>query len=175
MGLDRLESWTANGEEGVKYFSGTATYRKEIDMPADFLADRREIWLDLGVVKNLAEVSVNGQWLGILWKPPFRVNISKAARVGPNAVEIKVTNLWPNRLIGDEQLAPDCEWSAGALKAWPAWFLQGKSSPSGRLCFTTWHHWKKGDELLESGLLGPVTVRVAEVFEPSQSTSPGAR
>ncbi len=165
IALDRLESWTESGDAGVKYFSGTATYFKEMDIPSAFQGPGREIWLDLGAVRNFAEVSVNGQSLGILWKPPFRVNITAVAKPGTNKVEIKVTNLWPNRLIGDEQLAADCEWKEGQLKAWPKWLLAGKSSPNGRVTFTTWHHWKKGDALLESGLLGPVTLRAAEVVE----------
>jgi hypothetical protein len=163
--LDRLESWTQSADPGVKYFSGTATYSKDMDIPSAFQSPGREIWLDLGAVSNFAEVSVNGQSLGVLWKPPFRVNITSVVKPGTNKVEIKVTNLWPNRLIGDEELAPDCEWKGGQLKAWPKWFLDGKPSPNGRVTFTTWHHWKKGDALLESGLIGPVTLRAAEVFD----------
>jgi hypothetical protein len=120
----------------------------------------RLLWLDLGWVKNIAEVSVNGRPQGILWKPPFRANITDAAKPGKNKLEIKVTNLWPNRLIGDEQLLPDCQWSPNdMLRAWPRWLSEGKPSPAGRLTFTTWHHWKKDDALVESGLLGPVTVQ----------------
>jgi hypothetical protein len=77
---------------------------------------------------------------------------------------VKVTNLWPNRLIGDEQLPPDCEWHGQRLAAWPQWLLDGKPSPTGRLTFTTWHHWTKDSPLLESGLLGPVTLRTAEIL-----------
>jgi hypothetical protein len=113
-------------------------------------------------VKNFAEVSLNGKPFGVLWKPPFRVNLTGAAHPGTNALEVKVTNLWPNRLIGDEQLPADREWNGKQLKAWPDWVLDGKPSPTGRLTFTTWHHWTKDDALLESGLLGPVTLKVAE-------------
>ncbi|MGA2683829.1 MAG: glycosyl hydrolase [Verrucomicrobiota bacterium] len=157
-----LSSWTDNADPGVKYFSGTATYSRVFDLPADLPGSRRELWLDLGAVKNLAEVSLNGKSLGILWKPPFRVNVTAAARPGRNTLEIKVTNLWPNRLIGDEQLPPDCEWNGKALKSWPQWLLDGKPSPTGRVTFTTWHHWGPDASLLDSGLLGPVTVHAAE-------------
>jgi hypothetical protein len=163
--LDHLQSWTERPEPGVKYFSGTATYQKELDMPRELFANGREIWLDLGVVKNFAEVSLNGQSLGLLWKRPFRVNATSAAHAGRNTVIIKVTNLWPNRLIGDEQLPPDCQWNGKQLKSWPQWLLDGNPSPAGRLTFTTWHHWKKSDPLLDSGLLGPVTLQIAETLE----------
>ena len=105
--LDKLISWTDHTNDGVRYFSGTATYEKDIEIPADRLTAGRELWLDLGAVKNFAEVSLNGQDFGVLWKPPFRVNVTAAAKPGVNKLVVKVTNLWPNRLIGDEQLPPD--------------------------------------------------------------------
>lgn len=160
--FDNLMSWTDFADSGVKYFSGTATYTKEVEISADELGAGKSLWLDLGRVKNLAEVSLNGKSLGILWKPPFRVNISSAAQPGKNKLEIKVTNLWPNRLIGDEQLAEDRVWNGKKLKAWPQWVLDGKPSPTGRFTFTTWHHWTKDDTLLESGLLGPVRLVCAK-------------
>jgi hypothetical protein len=154
--FDSLKSWTDSTDEGIKYFSGTATYSKEIDIPAGDLGAGHSVWLDLGRVKNLAEISLNGKSLGILWKPPFRVDISAAAQPGKNKLEIKITNLWPNRLIGDEQLPDDRQWNGKRLAAWPQWVLDGKPSPTGRYTFTTWHHWTKSDALLESGLIGPV-------------------
>ncbi len=162
--LEKLISWTDHTNDGVRYFSGTATYEKEIKIPADRLAPGRELWLDLGAVKNFAEVTLNRQDFGVLWKPPFRVNITSAAKPGVNHLVVKVTNLWPNRLIGDEQLPPDCEWNGQQLKAWPQWLLDGKPSPTGRLTFTTWHHWTKNSPPLESGLLGPVTLQTAEII-----------
>jgi len=160
VNLPALISWSEHADSGVKYFSGTATYRKEIEIPAAMLGDARPLFLNLGKVKNLAEVSVNGKPLGILWKPPFRVDVAGAARSGRNMFEIKITNLWPNRLIGDEQLPADREWGeANQLKSWPQWLLDGKPSPTGRFTFTTWRHWKKDDALLPSGLLGPVTLQ----------------
>lgn len=160
--LPTLLSWTDHADRGVKYFSGTATYARNVEIPPEMFGPGRSLWLDLGVVENLAEVSVNGTPLGILWKPPFRANISAAAKPGGNRLEIKITNLWPNRLVGDEQLPPDCDWLPNlALKDWPQWLLDGKPSPTGRLTFTTWHHWKKDDALLPSGLLGPVALRAA--------------
>jgi hypothetical protein len=160
--LEKLISWTSHTNDGVRYFSGTAAYDKEIEISADRLSAGRELWLDLGAVKNFAEVSLNGRDFGVLWKPPFRVNITAAAKPGVNKLVVKVTNLWPNRLIGDEQLPPDVQWNGKQLKAWPQWFLDGKPSPTGRLTFTTWHHWTKDSPLLESGLLGPVTLQTSE-------------
>ena len=162
--LDKLISWPDSTNDGVRYFSGTATYTKEINVPAQRLTPGRELWLDLGLVKDFAEVSLNGHDFGVLWKPPFRVNVTSAAKPGANQLVVKVTNLWPNRLIGDEQLPPDVEWDGKQLKTWPQWLLDGKPSPTGRLTFTTWHHWTKDSKLLESGLLGPVKLQTAEVI-----------
>jgi len=162
--LAQLMSWTEYPDKGVNYFSGTASYEKVIDISAERLQPGRELWLDLGTVKNFARVSLNGQDFGVLWKPPFRVNITAAAKPGANQLVVKVTNLWPNRLIGDEQLPPDVEWHGKQLKEWPQWFLDGKPSPTGRLTFTTWHHWSKNSPLLESGLLGPVLLLTAEII-----------
>ena len=114
------------------------------------------MYLGLGEVKNLAQVKLNGTELGILWKPPFRVDIASAAKPGTNHLEISVVNLWPNRLMGDEQLPLDIEWlPSGGLAKWPQWLLDG--SPNGRLTFTTWRHISKEMPLLPSGLLGPIT------------------
>lgn len=161
--FDKLISWPDSTDNGVKYFSGTATYDKEIDIPADLVGPNISLELDLGAVKNIAQVFLNGKDLGVLWKPPFRVNISGAAQAGKNTLEIKVTNLWPNRLIGDENLPSDREWNFKRnLEAFPQWVLDGKPSPTGRITFTTAQHWKKDDPLLPSGLLGPVKLVAAE-------------
>jgi hypothetical protein len=165
-----LISWTDHTNAGVRYFSGTAAYEKDVEISADCLNAGTELWLDLGAVKNFAAVSLNGQDFGVLWKPPFRVNVTSAAKPGVNHLVVKVTNLWPNRLIGDEQLPPDREWGGegtwnnNQLKAWPQWLLDGKPSPTGRLTFTTWRHWTKDSPLLESGMLGPVTLRTSELI-----------
>ena len=101
--FERLSSWSENADTGVKYFSGTATYIKTISAPAEWFQPGARLWLDLGDVKNLAEVTVNGNPFGIVWKTPFRVDVTDALRPGANQVEVKVTNLWVNRLIGDQQ------------------------------------------------------------------------
>ena len=77
--------------------------------------------------------------MGILWKRPYRIEITDALKVGENTLEIKVTNLWINRMIGDEHLPEDSERNrAGTLKAWPEWLQDGKPSPTGRYTITTW-------------------------------------
>ena len=155
--FERLMSWTESDDPGVKYFSGTATYEKEIEIPAELVGDSLALWLDLGKVKNIAQVFLNGKALGVLWKPPFRVDLAGAARAGTNKLEIKVTNLWPNRLIGDEQLPPNREWAASRnVAAWPQWLLDGRPSSTPQIAFASARHWEKDDIPLPSGLLGPV-------------------
>jgi hypothetical protein len=166
--FDSLISWPEHSDPGIRYFSGTASYLKSFELPAAALAGGREVGLDLGQVRELAEVFLNGKKLATLWKPPFRVDLTAAARAGTNQMEIRVVNLWPNRLIGDEQLPADCEWvknrkfTGQGLAAWPQWLLDGKPSPTGRVAFATWKHYDKDSPLLESGLLGPVTLHFAE-------------
>jgi hypothetical protein len=158
--FDKLISWPDHPEAGIRYFSGTATYRRTLDIPAGLLGQGKEVHLDLGRVQVIAEVRLNGRNLGILWQAPYRVDLTSAARAGNNALEIEVTNLWPNRLIGDEQLPEDIEWAGLPLKCWPDWLLNGSPRPvRERATFTTWHHWRKDSQLLPSGLLGPVMLR----------------
>lgn len=161
--LDKLISWSKHPDDGVKYFSGTATYRKSfpfspVNKPDPLL--KPVIYLDLGRVSVMAEVTLNGKELGILWKPPYRVDISDAVISGDNILEIKVVNLIINRMIGDENLPQDCDRNEnGTLKKWPEWLLEGKPSPTGRFTFTSWRLWAKDSRLQESGLIGPVTIQ----------------
>ncbi len=158
--LSKLISWPEHVDPGVKYFSGSAVYSKEFDAPAWVRGS--EVVLDLGRVKNFATVWLNGRELAVLWKEPFQVDVTSALRPGRNRLEIKVTNLWPNRLIGDEQLPPDVEWNGAQLKEWPAWLKNGDPRPkTGRIAFATWKFWSKGLPLLESGLIGPVKLKAA--------------
>jgi hypothetical protein len=133
--LDRLSSWAENGDIGVKYFSGTGTYTKEIQAPADWFSSGAHLWMDLGSVENIAEVTMNGKPMGILWKAPFRIDVTDALKPGSNALEIKVTNLWANRLIGDAQ--PDV---------------------ARKYTYTTQQFYRANSPLAPSGLLGPVRI-----------------
>ena len=132
--LTALHSWTESADPVVKYCSGTAAYRTTFRWKG---GRRGCIRLDLGVVKNIAEVIVNGQPAGVLWKAPFVTeDLRPFLRKGRNTLEIKVTNLWVNRMIGD------CEPDGG------------KPVTSVR------RFYKAGDPLLPSGLLGPVRITV---------------
>lgn len=129
-----LSSWTDSTDRGIRYFSGTATYSKALNIRRDWLAAGARIHIDLGAVKNLAEILINGRSLDVLWKPPFRIDITDALRAGENRLEIKVTNLWPNRLIGDHQ--------PGAR----------------RISHATFDPFTADSPLMPSGLLGPVSL-----------------
>jgi hypothetical protein len=90
--------------------------------------------------------------------------VTRALKVGENTLEVKVTNLWPNRMIGDETLPPDADRNpSGNLKSWPDWLLEGKESPTGRFTFSSWNLWRANEPLRPSGLLGPVTLRTLAV------------
>jgi hypothetical protein len=135
ISFEALTAWNENADPGVKYFSGTGTYTSTINAPAEWLKEGTQLWLDLGIVKNLAEVVINGKSLGIVWKTPFRVNVTEALKQGENLLEIKVTNLWVNRLIGDQQ--------PGITK---------------KITYTTMPFYRASSSLLPSGLLGPVRI-----------------
>ena len=149
---------------GIKYYSGTATYSTTFTAPATLTPKAKpRIWLDLGVVKDLARVRLNGRDLGVVWTAPWRVEVTDALRRGENQLEIAVTNTWANRLIGDEQLPADAEWNpgdrgyGGPLKRYPKWVLDGTPRPSSeRYTFTTWNYFTAASPLQPSGLLGPV-------------------
>jgi hypothetical protein len=135
--LAELESWTANADEGVKYFSGTATYTKTIEARRSWFRPGARILLDLGTVKDLAEVYVNGRALGTLWKEPYRVDVTGVLRPGANQLELKITNEWTNRQIGDRLVSADKR------------VLSASGPTAGGFATQT---------LSDSGLLGPVTI-----------------
>ena len=159
-----LEDWTNRIEPGIKYYSGTAVYEKHFNADPSLSADK-PLYLDLGVVNHIARVKLNNKDLGVIWTAPWRVKIPNALlKSKNNKLEIEVTNVWANRLIGDEQEPADMLWAPGPLggnakylKEFPEWFLKNQPRPSkGRYCFTTWNYFTKEDPLISSGLLGPV-------------------
>jgi hypothetical protein len=177
--LPRLESLSRNADPGVRYFSGTATYARTLSVPAAALGRGRRVYLDLGRVEVMASVRINGRAAGSLWKAPFRLDVTELVHAGENAVQIEVTDLWPNRMIGDENLPVEgdyvdsAEWAIGErpdpaigelktvyakrIVKLPDWYVQGKPKPpGGRVTFGTWRFFEKGEPLLDSGLLGPV-------------------
>ena len=166
--LPELISLHKHSDEGVRYFSGTATYTNRFHVEAKAIAGGRRLYLDLGSVEVFAEVRLNGRNLGVLWKPPLRMDVTEAIHPGENNLEVLVTNLWPNRLIGDEHLPPENEYEdssglfGGPIKSLPQWYLEGKPKPpGGRISFATWKHFDKDSPLVESGLIGPVLLRTA--------------
>ncbi|MCU0780911.1 MAG: hypothetical protein MUF04_07395 [Akkermansiaceae bacterium] len=141
--LPALISWTDHPDAGVKYYSGTGTYTRTLEVPADWPGEGRRVWLDLGEVGELAEVFVNGRSAGILWKPPFQADITALVRPGANDLKIEVMNLWVNRLIGDESLPPEQRLTRTNIRL-------GDGSRQ-----------RLGWELQPSGLLGPVRLLAA--------------
>ena len=140
-----LFDWSQAADDDVRYFSGRALYETTVASGG---------LLDLGDVRNFAVVSLDGERVATLWKPPYRCDLPHGGRL-----TVEVINLWPNRLIGDERLYPaDCQREGGRLKAIPGWVQAGKPSPTGRKAFSAWRHYTKDDALLPSGLLGPVTL-----------------
>jgi hypothetical protein len=137
-----LVSWPRRPEDGIKYYSGTAIYRKTFDLPVESRLTNHasRIFLDLGNVKNLVEVKLNGKNLGILWAAPFRVDVTEAIRPTGNKLEIEVVNFWPNRIIGDQFLPVE-----------------------KRFTKTNIRKLTKNTPLMESGLLGPVRIVVADL------------
>ena len=149
--FESLTDWSKHDNQGIKYYSGTAIYRQKFDLPNGI---NEKIYLDLGVVKNMARVRINGKDVGTLWTAPWQIDITGFAKQKNNSLEIEVVNLWPNRLIGDEQLPYD-----GIQRGqWPEWLIKGEKRTSGRYTFTTYGHYTKDSPLLESGLIGPVTI-----------------
>jgi hypothetical protein len=135
VALTALIDLSKHAEAGVKYFSGTATYRTAFTIPAAGNGSGRRRYLDLGRVEVVARVRLNGRDLGIVWRTPYRLDATKALRRGENALEIEVANLWPNRLIGDQALPPQ-----------------------QRVAWTTRNPFKRDSPLLPSGLIGPVVI-----------------
>ncbi len=137
--FEQLVSWSERPEPGIKYYSGTATYTKTFDLPPASPTPGQRVWLDLGNVRELAEVRLNGKALGIVWAPPFRVEITGAVKPAGNALEVEVVNFWPNRIIGDASLPPE-----------------------QRLTRTNIRKLTKDTPLMHSGLLGPVYLKEAD-------------
>jgi len=135
VSFETLTPWNENTNETVRYFSGTGTYTRTFEAQTDWFKEGQQLWMDLGDVQNLAEVIINGQSLGVVWKKPFRVSITEALQPGENKMEIKVTNLWVNRLIGDQQ-----------------------TDVKEKITYTTMPFYQADSPLKPSGLLGPLTI-----------------
>ena len=133
--FDKLISWSDSTDQGVRFFSGYATYTRTMQAPPNWLRKGTSLWIDLGDVKNIAVVTVNGKQLGTVWHAPYRVDVTSALQPGDNQISIKVTNSWVNRLIGDLQPGVKTKYT-----------------------FTSWKVYKQDSPLLASGLIGPVVL-----------------
>jgi hypothetical protein len=175
--FDTLSDWTLNTDTGIRYYSGLAHYQRDFDLSAgagrpvdvggrgeEVKADGRsgrkgemkgrQIFLDLGAVKDMARVRLNGVDLGVVWTAPFRVEITKYVKARGNHLDIELANRWPNRLIGDE-FKPD---DGIKDEKWPEWLIKGLPRNSGRYTFASHQFYNRDSPLLPSGLLGPVTI-----------------
>ncbi|KAL6360963.1 hypothetical protein LRP88_04424 [Fusarium phalaenopsidis] len=189
--LTQLKSLKDHEDFDIAHFSGTATYKTKFQLPKDYgtkttKGAKTHVLLNLGRVENIASVKVNGKDQGLIWLPPYEVDITLAVRSSrPNTLEVEVTNCWPNRLIGDEKLPVENKYNSTrqnfAIEEWPDWFAKGLEGrgynngdefgndgtrkPGERVTFTSWKHYDESSPLFESGLLGPVTVTVAELVD----------
>ena len=169
-----LTDWSTHSDSNIRHFSGTAEYRTAFELPSSTLAAPVRAILDLGNVKNFAEVSLNGRDFPVLWQSPWLVDVTDALVPGQNELRIRVTNTWVNRLIGDEHLPEDTTWRpmkahasdhpVFAAEVWPAWVTEGGASPHGRQTFSAMKIVHRDSPLSPSGLVGPVQL----VFEATQ-------
>jgi len=151
--FEQLTDWTQRPEESVRYFSGTATYKTTFESKLKNTKSR--VFLDLGVVKNVARVRLNGRDLGSVWTAPWRVEIGGALEAGANRLEIEVANLWPNRLIGDATLPIEKRRTVTNVRTYD-------TMASGTYDCTKCAERKKSGQsaaMLPSGLLGPVQIQ----------------
>ena len=150
--FDRLYDWSESKDNGIKYYSGIATYSKTFELSRE---TGKQAYLDLGTVHDIARVKLNGKDLGVIWCAPWRVDVTEAVKTKGNVLEIDIANRWPNRLLGDQQ-APDKDVRT---VQWKSGFLEGKVYKAGRYTFTTG---RGPGKLLASGLLGPVRILVSQ-------------
>ena len=134
----QLDSWINNPLDGIKYFSGTATYRQTFELVPSFDTTQSYL-LNLGIVRHLARVKINGTDLGVLWKFPFQTDVSHLLHQGENTLEIQVTNVWHNRMIGDLQ-----------------------SSNPQKNTYSSYPFFTADSPLIESGLIGPVRLLIQQ-------------
>jgi len=157
--FDTLISWDRHTDPNIKYYSGTVRYTKTLKIEPHIASAKQNLYLDLGKVEVMARLKMNGKDLGIAWRTPYRFDISDAVIPGDNKIEIEVVNLWPNRLIGDEQFADDIGYDkSGTIASWPNWLINNTERPvKERKVFSARRQWNKDDVLLPSGLIGPIT------------------
>ena len=156
-----LADWTRRPEDGIRYYSGTAVYRKQFHVPLRGVGPSDV--LDLGCVKNVARVKLNGRSLGVVWTAPWHVEVTGTIHPGVNDLEIEVANLWPNRLIGDGMLPKEKRRTITNVKTYETPLPPEAAYPTYgcRICDAR-RKTKQPAALLPSGLLGPVTLQAAK-------------
>jgi hypothetical protein len=148
--FDSLSSWTGSGKHAIKYFSGTALYDKDFTLEEGYIPKGR-VYLDLGKVGDMATITLNGEEVGTFWKPPYVADITDFVEEGENKLEIGVSNLWVNRLIGDEKLPPDKRKTTTNLVRDSSRYDKLRAADADRY-------------LRISGLLGPVKIRFSQEY-----------
>jgi hypothetical protein len=174
--LIELESWTNSTDKRIKFFSGTAIYSNIFNINKKVISSDIKIQLDLGTVKDIAEITINGNVVDTLWHSPYVTDITNYVHSGINKIEIAVTNTWANRLIGDEQFEDDCIWGESKLfhrlnekgekppvgksiSELPEWLIKNYERPSKeRTTFSTWNYFSNKSNLLESGLMNQIQI-----------------
>jgi hypothetical protein len=141
--FEKLDDWIKRPEEGIKLYSGTATYRKVFNFTGAVSKSTSPLFLDLGAVKYIARVKLNKKDLGIVWTAPWHVEITGALKTGANELEIDVINLWPNRRIGDASLPEEKRYTHSNIGFSP---INPQNPPERSGLYT-------------SGLLGPVVIQ----------------
>ena len=162
----KLNSWIVHENPEIKYYSGTAIYKKNFDIPETMSGNR--LYLTFDRIADLAKVVVNGAECAILWTPPYRVDITKYIKSGNNTIEIAVTNTWKNRLVGDERYPENHAFAASrearmvgtsGITKIPDWFIQDLPKPDNkRVAFVTWKHYTVESPLLDAGIIGGVKI-----------------
>jgi len=155
--FEQLISWTESEQREMKYFSGTAVYEKSFIVKHQ-LEKAERIYLNLGKVGDIATVKLNDQEVGVFWKPPYIADVTNYVRQGANKLEISVTNLWINRIVGDQQLPVHDRRTNTNL-----------SNITGRYSFERFSGPVEGQYLRVSGLLGPVTLQFSRLYDLSKN------
>ena len=174
--FDKLINWKDSNNPEIRAYSGIATYAKTFNVDAELLADNQQVTLDLGKVSDSAQVFINGKEVGTTWLYPFTLDISAYLQAGENQLTVKVANSWSNRLITDESLPDSSEyWQANGthVPVMPDWYSNNEPLPNfgkkgHRRTFTTYKFVKAGDPLVDSGLLGPVSLKTVKTVNFGQ-------
>lgn len=166
--FSKLYDWSISDNKDIKYYSGTAIYRKLLNVDKNSLSLSNEAILDLGEIHIAAEVYVNNKLVCLKWMPPFTMNIYDYLKSGENEIEIHVTNQWTNRLIGDERYPKqdggyvlESQFPKGRM---PEWYIKNEPMPKGpRITFCTGQFYSKNSPLIKAGLIGPVDIKFLSI------------